>query len=254
MTPGIVLVEVPLRMSLDAYAAVVGVATVELLYRLAAPLRGKTVVHINSTRLGGGVAEILEKMVPLKEELELDTHWDVITGNPEFYQCTKAFHNGLQGNPVTLDPAMLKGFEETNEENARRLRPLLEEADVVFIHDPQPAPLLRLCPRRRGKWIWRCHVDASRPYRPVWRYLEPWTRDYDASIFSLAAFTQNLPHPQYLIPPSIDPLSDKNAELDPAEVIAVYDRFGLDPERPLVVQVSRYDRFKDPVGVIEAYR
>lgn len=254
MTPGIVPVEVPLRMSLDAYAAVVGDAAVEQLYRLAEPLRGKTVVHINSTRQGGGVAEILEKMVPLKQELELDTHWDVIIGTPDFFRCTKSFHNGLQGTPVTLEQDLLRVFEQTNEDNARRLRPLLEEADVVFIHDPQPAPLLRFCPRRRGKWVWRCHVDASRPYRPVWRYLQPWVSGYDASIFSLAEFAQNLPHPQYLIPPSIDPLSDKNTELDPAEVAAVYDRFELDPERPLVVQVSRYDRFKDPVGVVAAYR
>jgi len=125
---------------------------------------------------------------------------------------------------------------------------------MVFIHDPQPLPLLRYCPNRKGKWIWRCHIDLSHPYRPVWRYLRKFVEDYDASIFSLADFAQQLPHNLYLIPPSIDPLSEKNMELDATEVTAVEEKFNLDPGRPLMVQISRFDRFKDPVGVIRAYR
>jgi trehalose synthase len=133
------------------------------------------------------------------------------------------------------------------------LRTLLESADIVFIHDPQPAPLLKLCPKRKGKWIWRCHIDASHPYRPVWKYLSKHIDAYDASVFSLADFAHQLPHPIYLIPPSIDPLSEKNIELSQAEIQETCERFELDLDSPMMLQVSRFDRFKDPLGVIKAY-
>jgi trehalose synthase len=238
---------------LDAYAEVAGEDVIDHLRQLATHYRDKTVVHVNSTRVGGGVAEILHKLVPLSRELGVDARWEVISGNPDFYQCTKAMHNGLQGNPVSLPRELIEAYEETNRQNAERLRDVLEAADLVFIHDPQPAPLLALCPSRRGKWVWRCHIDASRPHRSVWRYLRRHVADYDASVFSLAGFAQALPHPEYLIPPSIDPLSDKNVGLSDEEIEAVRGQFGLDPERPLVAQISRFDRFKDPVGVIQAY-
>jgi trehalose synthase len=134
------------------------------------------------------------------------------------------------------------------------LGPVLKDADIVIIHDPQPAPFLSLCPEKKGKWVWRCHIDVSRPYRSVWKYLRKYVEIYDASVFSLANFSQRLPHPQYLIAPSIDPLSDKNIELPKKEIISVYKQFKIDPDRPLIVQVSRFDLFKDPVGVIHAYR
>ncbi|WP_028317157.1 glycosyltransferase [Desulfobulbus elongatus] len=239
---------------LDGYAAIVGEAVIDHLRQLAAPLKGMRVVHVNSTREGGGVAEILSWLVPFKQELGLEVSWEVITGEAGFYQCTKSFHNGLQGSPVAIPPVLLRAYEQTNADNAERLRTVLEEADFVFIHDPQPAPLLRLCPNRKGKWIWRCHIDLSRPYRVVWKYLREFVAGYDASIWSLADFVQPLPHPLYLIAPSIDPLSQKNRELYPGEVEAVFDRYGLDPGLPLITQVSRFDRFKDPLGVIEAYR
>lgn len=239
---------------LDAYAKVVGVDVMDHLRQLAEPLQGMKVVHVNSTRVGGGVAEILGKMIPLKRELGIDARWEVITGEGEFYQCTKSFHNGLQGTPAPVSDRLLRGFEETNRANAKTLRPHLEDADLVIIHDPQPAPLLEATPKRKGKWIWRCHIDVSRPYRPTWNYLRRFVSGYDASIFSLAAFSQSLPHPQYLIPPSIDPLSDKNVDLPAGEAKKVYREFGIDPDRPLIVQVSRFDRFKDPVGVIRSYR
>ncbi|MGD2136738.1 MAG: glycosyltransferase [Gammaproteobacteria bacterium] len=239
---------------LEAYGEVAGTDIIDHLQQLAAPLRGMRVVHVNSTRVGGGVAEILEKLVPLMRELGIDTRWEVISGEGRFYECTKGFHNGLQGNRVVIPDQLLAVYEQTNARNAEQLRPVLEAADVVFIHDPQPAPLLGLCPNRKGKWIWRCHIDASHPDRHVWRYLRSFVKDYDASIFSLAAFAQSLPHPEYLIPPSIDPLSDKNRDMDPAEIDAVCSRFGLDRERPLILQVSRFDRFKDPLGVVQAYR
>jgi trehalose synthase len=239
---------------LDSYAEVAGRDVVDHLRQLAGPLKGMRVVHVNSTKEGGGVAEILRKLVPMMEALGLDVSWEVITGNADFFQCTKGFHNALQGFTVGLSEELLKTFEQNNAENAERLRPILENADFVFIHDPQPAPLLHSFPNRRGKWIWRCHIDCSQPFRPVWRHLAKWLTGYDASVFSLAAFAQPLPHPQYLIAPSIDPLSEKNIPLSPEEVQVVFDEFGLKRDLPMILQVSRFDRFKDPLGVIQAYR
>lgn len=239
---------------LEAYAEVAGEGVISHLQQLAEPLKGMKVVHVNSTKAGGGVAEILNKLVPLMKELGLDTRWEVITGEGDFFQCTKSMHNGLQGAQVFIPDRLLASYEEANARNAEELRPVLEEADMVFIHDPQPAPLLKHCQNRRGKWVWRCHIDISRPNRSVWRYLRNFVTGYDASIFSLAAFAQALPHPEYLIPPSIDPLSEKNMDLDNSDVAQARERFGLDPERPLIVQISRFDRFKDPLGVIAAYR
>jgi trehalose synthase len=240
--------------SLVDYAAVAGEDVVEHLRQLAALLQGLRIVHVNSTRFGGGVAEILTKLVPLQQELGLDVSWEVIRGEEKFYECTKRFHNGLQGDITPIPESLLKVYEETNAQNAEELRPKLEEADVVFIHDPQPLPLLSHCPNRKGKWVWRCHIDASNPYRLVWKYLRRFAAQYDASVFSLADFAQPLPHTQYIIPPSIDPLSEKNMELSEEEVNAVSTEFNIDPERPWMLQVSRYDRFKDPVGVVRAYR
>ncbi|RJX34508.1 MAG: glycosyltransferase [Desulfurivibrio sp.] len=239
---------------LDTYADVAGQDVINHLRQLARPLRGMKVIHVNSTRVGGGVAEILTKLVPLMRDLEIDASWEVITGNEDFFQCTKNMHNALQGDHVRISEHLFNVYEQVNRENAQHLRPRLEEADFVFIHDPQPALLLQNCPQRRGKWIWRCHIDASHPYRPVWKYLQQFVSSYDASIFSLAGFAKSLPHPQYIIPPSIDPLSEKNMDLPAEEVGAVYDEFRLDPQRPLLLQVSRFDRFKDPLGVIQAFR
>jgi trehalose synthase len=239
---------------LELYAPIVGDRVIGHLRQLASVLEGLKIVHVNSTRSGGGVAEILDRFIPLQEELGMNVRWEIIEGDPEFYQCTKAFHNALQGNHVEIPETLIRAYEEANTRTADILGPILEDADFVFIHDPQPAPLLQLCPNRRGKWIWRCHIDVSRPYRPAWKYIRKFVEGYDASIFSLPDFAQMLPHPQYIIPPSIDPLSEKNIELEEDEVQAVYDRFNLDRSRPLILQVSRFDRFKDPLGVIRAYR
>jgi len=239
---------------LEAYAAIAGADVTAHLEQLAVPLAGKRVVHVNSTRLGGGVAEILTKLVPLMRTLGIDASWEVMEAERNFFDCSKAMHNGLQGNRVLLSDAALRTYETTNAQNAERLRDALEQADFVFIHDPQPAAILNYCPNRRGKWIWRCHIDASHSDRHVWRYLRAFVAPYDASVFSLAAFAKELPHPQYIVPPSIDPLGDKNVDLDAAEVEAVRRQFDLDPERPLIAQISRFDRFKDPLGVIRAHR
>jgi trehalose synthase len=239
---------------LDAYAEAAGADVIDHLHQLAEGLRGAKIVNVNSTRVGGGVAEILDKLVPLTRELGIDARWEVITGGADFYQCTKSMHNALQGNQIRISDSLLQVYEATNAHNAEQLRPVLEEADFVFIHDPQPAPLLQHCPNRRGKWIWRCHIDVSHPYRPVWKYLRGFVNGYDASVFSLPAFAQSLPNPEYIVPPSIDPLSEKNIDLDETEIDAVREEFGIDPNRPVILQVSRFDRFKDPVGVIHAYR
>ena len=239
---------------LAEYSRVAGEDVVRQLQLLAAPMRGLRVVHVNSTRRGGGVAEILEKLVPLTCELGMDASWEVMEGSSEFYQCTKLFHNALQGQESHVPASLIREYERVNAMNAERLGVALEGADVVFVHDPQPAALLRHFPQRRGKWIWRCHIDASHPHRPVWAYLRSLVAPYDASVFSLADFAQMLPHPSYLIPPSIDPVSAKNRELPETEIDACCARFGIDRRRPLVVQVSRFDRFKDPVGVVTAFR
>jgi len=239
---------------LQSYARVAGEDVIRHLRQLAAPLKGMRVAHVNSTREGGGVAEILAKLVPFKQELGIEARWEVITGDAVFFDCTKRFHNALQGMPIDISPALLKNYEEVNAANAGRLRGVLDEADVVFIHDPQPAALIRHFPKRKAKWVWRCHIDLSHPHRSTWHYLRSHVLDYDASIFSLADFAQALPHPVYLIAPSIDPLSEKNRDLRPREIETECGRFRIDRTRPVMLQVSRFDRFKDPLGVIHAYR
>jgi trehalose synthase len=239
---------------LSAYERIVGSSRIAQLLRIGKKLRGIRVVHVNSTREGGGVAEILEWMVPLMREAGLDASWEVIQGTDDFFEVTKNIHNGLQGRPVDLSNKGWRIFQEVNEYNMERLRPTLTDADIVLVHDPQPAFLLPLCNGRKGKWVWRGHIDISRPFRPVWKVLRTMLEKYDASIFSMCEFAQALPHTQFIVPPSIDPLSPKNRDLEMSELENVRARFGLDPERPLLVQISRFDRFKDPVGVIQAYR
>lgn len=237
---------------LDRYEEVVGPQEVHRLRQLAARLTGKRIVHVNSTRSGGGVAEILGWMVPLMEELGLQVRWEVIAGPPDFYRVTKAFHNGLQGFPVALKSSDYQLHREVNRENAQRLN---LEADVVFVHDPQPIFLPQFTPQGKvGRWIWRCHIDASRPDRAVWKHIAEAIPHYQAAIFSMASFTRPMGCPIFLVPPSIDPLSDKNAPLSETERLETLVRLGLDPQRPMLLQVSRFDRFKDPLGVIAAYR
>ncbi len=237
---------------LDRYEQVVGHSEIQRLRRLGERLAGKRVLHVNSTRSGGGVAEILSWMVPLMQELGIVARWEVITAPPEFYQVTKAFHNGLQGFPVTLKKSDFNLHYEVNRDNAQRLD---LDADVIIVHDPQPVYLPAFANRQPGQhWIWRCHIDASRPDRAIWKYLAAAIASYDAAIFSMAAFTRPLSCPMFLVPPSIDPVSDKNCSLADTERLEILARFGIDPERPLLLQVSRFDRFKDPLGVIEAYR
>jgi len=193
---------------------------------------------------------MLHRYVPLLGELGVRTRWEVISGPEEFFRVTKSLHNALQGQEQPLPDALLRTYVEVNRENASRLD---LEADVVLVHDPQPLALVDFV-ERSGRWVWRCHIDVSHPQRRAWGFLRPFVVKYDAAIFSLEKFAQRLPIPQYLIHPSIDPLSEKNRELSEEEVDAVLTRLGIPRDKPILLQVSRFDRFKDPVGVIEAYR
>jgi trehalose synthase len=235
---------------LEEYRSIVGSDTLEELSLLARPLAGKTVLNVNSTAVGGGVAEILSRMIPLLRELGLDARWEVVKGGEDFYAVTKKFHNALHGDPQSVTPKDFQVYEDTVDENLSRMS--LEE-DFVFIHDPQPAALVKKRRALKNHWMWRCHIDLSRPSASVWEFLKPYVDQYDACVFSAPSFAQKLSVPQMLIAPSIDPLSDKNRDLSEPEIQAVVERLGIPIDKPLVTQVSRFDRLKDPLGVIEAF-
>ena len=236
---------------LDDYVALLGAPEIDELRSLARALVERDVLMVNSTAVGGGVAEILNRLVPLARELDVNIRWEVLEGGADFFEVTKAFHNALHGEPYRLPKEAFEVFLAYNEHNRKRLD---LESPLTVIHDPQPLPLI--CGRTRNDrpWIWRCHIDLSRRNPTVWDFLKPFVDRYQAAIFSSPAFAQALPIPQYLFFPSIDPLSDKNRELSPQFIRGVLDRFGIDPGRPIITQISRFDRLKDPVGVVRAFR
>ncbi len=233
------------------YEPIIGKPQLDELHFLARSVRGKTVKMVNSTSMGGGVAEMLNRLIPLLNELEVHTKWDVITGGNDFFEITKGFHNALHGGEYVLTKEAKEIFMMYNEQNRQRMQ-FVE--DLFVIHDPQPAGLIRARERNRGRWIWRCHIDLSNPHPDVWGFLRPMIEEYDAAIFSSPQFARQLAIPQYLFYPCIDPLSEKNKELDEAYIQKVCDDFGIDRTRPIVTQISRFDRLKDPVGVIQAYQ
>ncbi len=239
------------KIYLDDYSPILGEAEVDELRALAHPLHGHTVQMVNSTALGGGVAEILTRLVPILQELGLSVRWDIITGGNEFFAITKAFHNALHGGPYPLPPESFDAFLATNEQNLTRLR---MDCEFTVIHDPQPVALIKGRENNSGHWVWRCHIDLSRPNLTVWEFLKPWVSKYDGAIFSSPEFTKSLSIPEYLFFPCIDPLSEKNRELEPEEVRAVLERYRINPRRNILTQISRFDRLKDPVGVVRAYR
>jgi trehalose synthase len=239
------------RIPLEDYAKLLGAGEIEELRALAKPLRGRSIEMINSTAIGGGVAEILNRLVPLAEELELNIKWDVMSGGEDFFDVTKSFHNALHGAPYHASPRDFEIFLAYNERNRTTL-PL--DAEFVVIHDPQPAALIDARKPGSNHWVWRCHIDLSHPNRPVWEFLEKFVSRYDGAMFSSPEFSRQLPIPQYLFYPAIDPLSEKNQELEPEFIAQVLARFRIDPHRTILTQISRFDRLKDPVGVIRAYR
>ena len=244
-------VQVATRVPLDEYSTVIGDGEIDEMRALARPLTGRTVQMVNSTAVGGGVAEMLNRIVPLAEELGLNIRWDVMTGGDDFFDVTKAFHNALHGEPYHPEPAHFEIFRAYNEQNIKRI-PL--DSEFIIIHDPQPAGFIQARKRKTGHWIWRCHIDLSHPNPSVWSFLESYVSQYDGAIFSSPQFARQLPIRQYLFYPAIDPLSEKNRELEPDFIMQVLTRYSIDPLRPILTQISRFDRLKDPVGVIRAYR
>ena len=235
---------------ISSYAGISPKSDLVLLEKLGEKLAGKSFLHVNSTREGGGVAEILQRMIPLLESLDIKPRWEVIEGDDKFYDMTKKIHNTLQGDMDTvITDDMWEHYYEVNRTNAAKLD---LGADAVLIHDPQPAALVQS--RNSGHWLWRCHIDISIPNERVFSKLLPFVKEYDSSIFSVAKFSRSTGIDEYIVPPSIDPLSEKNMELGEKEIIAVAEKFGIPMDRPILLQVSRFDRFKDPIGVIEAYR
>jgi len=238
------------RAKIQDYVPIVGRSTIEELRALAERLSGKVIQNVNSTFTGGGVAEILARMVPLLNQLGVDAQWATIKGDKDFFDVTKKFHNALHGRKEDISPQDFAAFLEVSKKNIEELK---FHGDIQFIHDPQPIALIAKKKELGGKWIWRCHIDVSNPDKRVWEFMRNFVTDYDAAVFSAPNFSQELPIRQFLISPSIDPLSDKNKEL-PSEVIdSVLSKYGLDKDKPIVAQISRFDYLKDPIGVIQAF-
>jgi trehalose synthase len=239
--------------SLADYATIATRGLMDDIRRLAAMVEGKRVLHLSATAFGGGVAEINYALVPLMRDAGLDVEWRIIRGAEEFFNATKTIHNALQGNPQGLTPAQEEVYRRYNEINARELE---DEYDFIIIHDPQPALMIDHLPDSPARWIWRCHIDLSVPNLGVLELLLPSLSRYDAAIFHVPQYVPRaggLP-PAYIWPPAIDPLTPKNMALSAEDAAYIVDQFGIDVERPLIAQVSRFDPWKDPLGVIDAYR
>jgi trehalose synthase len=242
------------RKQLADYRPIVGDKVIAEIEGLAASLKGARVVHVNATAFGGGVAEMLVTLVPLMRDVGLDAGWQVIEGEDEFFSVTKACHNGLQGMDIPLTQEMKGVWRRYNEMNARGFE---GEYDFVVVHDPQPAGMLHYHGHEGGKhWAWRCHIDSSHPNPVYWDFFAPYISEYEAGIFTMEQYVG--PGVSYdhlaIITPTIDPLSPKNAPMVEDEAREIVARFGVDVGRPLITQVSRFDLWKDPLGVIDAYR
>jgi len=234
---------------LTDYAKIVGNDTISDLKRLSDGLQQISLTHVNSTLVGGGVAEMLHSLIPLFNDLGIETRWEVIKGSPLFFKTTKDLHKALQGNNIEIADEMLDRYREINRRNGTSMD---LEGDIVIIHDPQPIPLIEHRPPGNNRWIWRCHIDLTHPNKRIWRFLNTYLEHYDLIILSLPEFAQYLPIPQDIIPPSIDPLSDKNKELPEKRIKETYDKYEIAQDKPVILQVGRFDPFKDPIGVIEA--
>ncbi|MEM2880968.1 MAG: glycosyltransferase [Candidatus Methanomethylicaceae archaeon] len=236
-------------MKIDEYIPIVGEEAVEEVKRLGEDLKDRELLHINSTYVGGGVAELLKSLVPLMNDVGLKTEWKTILGDKEFFDITKSFHNALHGADIEITQGMMDKYLEVNLSNAEHLE---LSKDFIFVHDPQPAALIQF--RKGGKWVWRCHIDISSPNRGVWDFLAKFVSKYDAVVVHLPDYKRpDLQRPQCVIPPSIDPLSEKNIDLPASYVEKVLRKYDLDPEMPIITQVSRFDRLKDPLGVLKAF-
>jgi trehalose synthase len=238
--------------ALGDYRHLIGRTLVDEINELAEALRGKRVLHVSATALGGGVSEILYALVPLMRDAGLEADWHIVIGREEFFNVTKLMHNALQGNPQGLTEEDWEIFDRYNRLNAKELE---GDYDYLIIHDPQPAALRKYLPDSAGRWIWRCHIDLSTPNMDVLSRMVPLIEPYDAKVFHLPSYVPaGVDGKIEIVPPAIDPLSPKNMALSPEDAAFVCDQFGVDVDRPLICQVSRFDPWKDPLGVIDAYR
>ncbi|HXJ83307.1 MAG TPA: glycosyltransferase [Candidatus Methylomirabilis sp.] len=234
----------------EAYRSVAPRGSLDLLLRLAERLRGRRFAHVNTSRFGAGSAELLTRIVPMLQDLGIDTTWEVIVGTPDFYTAVGRMERSLAGVEPAVPEAMLGAYSDVVAGNAATL-PL--EADLVMTHDVAPLGLARHRPQR-GHWVWRCHSDLSRAYRRTWAMLRRDVERHDAAIFSLPKFAQRLPIPTLIVHPSIDPLSEKNRELTRTEIAGTLERFKIPRDKPIIIQVSPHTRAKDPAGTVRAYR
>jgi len=234
---------------IEQYSPIVGQSVIDDLKLLAEKLKDKVIQQINSTAVGGGVAEILNRMTPLLKDLGVDSRWDLIKGGEQFFEVTKKFHNILHGRKAELQKRDFDLFLEASEKNIAETDIY---GDIVFIHDPQPIALIKK--KKDNKWIWRCHIDISNPDIKVWGFLNGFLRRYDAAVFSSPSFSQQLLLRQFMVTPSIDPLSEKNIELPQEAIDEVLKKYNIPKDKPIITQISRFDRLKDPLGVIEAYK
>jgi len=243
----------PGHKSLADYASIASRGLMAELRQLAEPLQGKRVVHLSATAFGGGVAEINYALIPLMADIGLDVEWRIIQGDDEFFSVTKTIHNALQGDPKGLTPEQQATFHRYNRLNAEEFE---DEYDYVIVHDPQPAAMIDHFPDSTARWIWRCHIDLSTPNVDVLNFLAPSLERYDAEIFHMREYVPgHVGLRQAIIwPPAIDPLTPKNMALSPEDAAYVVDQFGIHLDRPLLTQISRFDPWKDPLGVIDAYR
>jgi len=235
------------------YIPIVGEDSIQELYALAEGVQGNVIQNINSTSEGGGVAEILTRIIPLLRKLGIDARWDVIKGDESFFRITKSIHNALQGMNVPITKTDLESFLEVNRRNTEEMD---FYGDIMFIHDPQPIALIdKKQDTARRKWVWRCHIDLSEPQMNIMDFLKNYIERYDRIVISSPKYARkDLNAKQVIIPPSIDPLSDKNRELPQKMIDSIINRFGIDANRPIATQISRFDKFKNPCGVIEAYK
>lgn len=236
---------------LSDYEDYLGTETLERIQRKAEPLQGASVCHVNSTYYGGGVAELMTSLSLLMNDVGLECDWRIIRGNPDFFDTTKGIHNALQGGDFTWTDLKKRVYEGVNYENALRMQ--LDE-DFVVIHDPQPLPLLEFHGRRNNPWFWRIHIDLTDPHRETWNYMKPFVEEYDAGICSLETYKQDLAIPQYVFTPAIDPFKLKNRHMTPQDINERLEMYDIPTDQPIITQISRFDRWKDPLGVLEAYQ
>jgi trehalose synthase len=240
------------RKTLADYASIVGRPLIEEILERADRLKGKRVLHVSATAFGGGVSEILYTLVPLMVDAGLEAEWQVIYGREEFFNATKVMHNALQGSPQDLTEEQWATWLEYNEINARSLS---DGWDVCIVHDPQPAALASLVGDKARRWVWRCHIDLSTPNPATIERLVPHLDPYPAAVFHMPQYVPPaINGREHIVPPAIDPLAPKNMAFSPEDAVYICDQFGIDVDRPLMCQVSRFDPWKDPLGVIDAYR